>query len=45
MTLPWIAVDGARLADEHGRTVRLQGVSLGGWMNMENFITGYPGAE
>src|SRR5690554_5191392 len=45
MTLPWISVDGARLADENGQTVRLKGVSLGGWMNMENFITGYPGAE
>src|SRR6476659_6818683 len=23
----------------------LRGFGLGGWMNMENFITGYPGAE
>lgn len=44
-SLPWITVDGARLADDRGRTVLLHGVSLGGWMNMENFITGYPGAE
>jgi endoglucanase len=29
-----------------GRTaVRLQGVCVGGWMNMENFINGYPGSE
>ena len=25
--------------------VRLTGVGLGGWLNMENFITGYPGTE
>jgi len=23
----------------------LRGVGLGGWMNMENFITGYPATE
>ena len=25
--------------------VTLRGVGLGGWMNMENFITGYPSTE
>ena len=25
--------------------VVLRGFGLGGWMNMENFITGYPGTE
>lgn len=44
-TLPWIRVAGAHLVDEHDRVVRLTGVGLGGWMNMENFITGYPGNE
>ncbi|MGW1026424.1 glycoside hydrolase family 5 protein [Streptomyces sp. NPDC002577] len=43
--LQWLHVDGDRLADEQGRTVVLHGVGLGGWMNMENFITGYPGSE
>lgn len=43
--LPWLRVSGADLVDEDGRTVRLTGVGLGGWMNMENFITGYPGNE
>ncbi|MBO0868089.1 MAG: cellulase family glycosylhydrolase [Micromonosporaceae bacterium] len=43
--LPWLHVDGDRLADDSGRTVRLVGVGLGGWMNLENFITGYPGNE
>jgi len=45
MTLDWIRVDGARLAGSDDRTVELHGVGLGGWMNMENFITGYPGNE
>ncbi len=45
VTLPWIRVDGDRLRDAEGGTVRLTGVGLGGWMNMENFITGYPGNE
>lgn len=45
MTLPWIRVDGTDLVNEHGEVVRLYGVGLGGWMNMENFITGYPGNE
>lgn len=43
--LSWLRVDGTRLADDAGRTVVLTGVGLGGWMNMENFITGYPGNE
>ncbi len=45
MTLQWIRVDGATLVNESGATIRLAGVGLGGWMNMENFITGYPGNE
>ena len=43
--LPWLSVSGDRIVDDTGRTVRLTGVGLGGWMNMENFITGYPGNE
>jgi endoglucanase len=43
--LPWIHVDGAHLADESGARTVLAGFGLGGWMNMENFITGYPGTE
>ncbi|MGP4015844.1 hypothetical protein [Saccharopolyspora sp. 5N708] len=44
-TLPWLHVEGARIVDEQGHAVVLQGVGLGGWLNMENFITGYPGPE
>ncbi|MFI7611236.1 glycoside hydrolase family 5 protein [Nonomuraea terrae] len=43
--MEWISVSGDRLAGESGRTVVLAGVGLGGWMNMENFITGYPATE
>lgn len=28
-----------------GKPVILRGAGLGGWLNMENFITGYPGHE
>jgi len=37
--------DGPNIVDEAGATVLLRGVGLGGWMNMENFITGFPGNE
>jgi hypothetical protein len=38
-------VSGSRLVAADGTPVRLRGVGLGGWMNMENFITGYPANE
>jgi len=34
-----------KVVDENGTVVILRGAGLGGWMNMENFITGYPGHE
>ncbi|KAL7420963.1 Endo-1,4-beta-xylanase 5 [Cryptotrichosporon argae] len=40
----FLKVDGARIV-KGGETVILKGAGLGGWMNMENFITGYPGHE
>src|SRR3954470_8709026 len=40
-----IQVSGASLVLPDGSPVVLRGVGLGGWMNMENFITGYPGTE
>jgi aryl-phospho-beta-D-glucosidase BglC (GH1 family) len=45
MTQPTLLrVDGARIVS--GETpVTLKGFGLGGWMNMENFITGYAGTE
>src|SRR5262245_60912359 len=41
----WLRVDGDRLRNQTGEVVTLTGFGLGGWMNMENFITGYPGNE
>nr|BFE81640.1 hypothetical protein GCM10020093_042410 [Planobispora longispora] len=38
-------VSGTHLVAADGTPVRLRGVGLGGWMNMENFITGYPANE
>ncbi|GHO91632.1 hypothetical protein KSF_016800 [Reticulibacter mediterranei] len=36
---------GTQIVDGQGQTVTLHGCGLGGWMNMENFITGYPANE
>jgi endoglucanase len=36
--------DGA-IREQGGPEIRLRGVCLGGWLNMENFITGFPGSE
>ncbi|RZS79006.1 aryl-phospho-beta-D-glucosidase BglC (GH1 family) [Motilibacter rhizosphaerae] len=38
-------VEGTRLVDGTGATVVLRGFGLGGFLNMENFITGFPGTE
>ncbi len=40
-----IRVSGDSLVDGNGRPVRLRGVGIGGWLNMENFITGYAANE
>ena len=34
-----------RIQNQAGQLVTLQGTGLGGWMNMENFITGFPATE
>ena len=41
----WLQVSGPHLTTRAGRRVVLRGVGLGGWMNMENFITGFPATE
>ena len=40
-----LKVRGNQIVDQHGQPVVLRGFGLGGWMNMENFITGYPANE
>ena len=34
-----------QIVDSRNQPVRLRGTNVGGWMNMENFINGYPGSE
>jgi endoglucanase len=40
-----LRVQAGKIVDVQGRELRLRGVCIGGWMNMENFINGYPGSE
>lgn len=43
--MQWLTVQGAQIVGEAGAPVLLRGVGLGGWLNPENFITGYPGTD
>jgi endoglucanase len=43
--LAFLKVNGDRIQNQAGEVVVLRGVGLGGWMNMENFITGFPANE
>jgi endoglucanase len=38
-------VKAGKIVNSQGLETRLRGVCLGGWMNLENFINGYPGSE
>jgi aryl-phospho-beta-D-glucosidase BglC (GH1 family) len=41
----FLTVQGDRIVNAQGQQVVLRGFGLGGWMNMENFITGYSANE
>jgi endoglucanase len=43
--LDFLHVDGTKIINGRGEVVTLRGFNLGGWMNMENFMIGYPGHE
>lgn len=43
--MEFLRTQGKYIVNESGQKVFLRGVCFGGWLNMENFITGYPGAE
>jgi endoglucanase len=43
--LQWLRASGPDVVTADGAPIRLRGVGIGGWLNMENFITGYPGTE
>jgi len=40
-----LKIDGTKIVGADGKPVLLRGAGLGGHLNMENFITGYPGHE
>ena len=40
-----LRTEGTKIVDASGQPIRLKGVNIGGWLNMENFITGYAGNE
>src|SRR5580704_14640951 len=40
-----VQTSGTSFVDAHGDAIRLRGVCVGGWLNMENFITGYSANE
>ena len=41
----FLKVRGNQIQNQAGQVVTLHGIGLGGWMNMENFITGFPANE
>jgi endoglucanase len=41
----FLKVNQRQINNMAGREITLHGVGLGGWMNMENFITGFPANE
>ncbi len=43
--MEFLHVSGRQIVDGKGNKVRLRGSCPGGWMNMEDFINGHPGAE
>jgi hypothetical protein len=43
--MKWLRTSGDRIVAADGEPVRLRGCGVGGWLNMENFITGYPATE
>jgi aryl-phospho-beta-D-glucosidase BglC (GH1 family) len=45
MSMKWLRTAGDRVVSSDGDVVLLRGVGLGGWLNMENFITGFPATE
>ncbi len=40
-----LRVEKDKIVDCQGKPVYLRGFAVGGWMNMEHFMNGFPGAE
>lgn len=45
MDLDFLEIRNGKICNASGEQVQLRGTCVGGWMNMENFINGYPGSE
>ena len=43
--MKWLRTSGGAIVTDGGEPVLLRGVGIGGWLNMENFITGYAATE
>ncbi len=43
--MDFLSVKAAKIVGRGGEETRLRGPCVGGWMNMENFINGFPGCE
>jgi Endoglucanase len=43
--MDFLHVSHGKIVGEAQQPIHLRGVNVGGWMNMENFINGYPGTE
>lgn len=43
--IPFLKTSGTQIITDTGNPVTLKGYGLGGWLNMENFINGYPYVE
>jgi endoglucanase len=43
--MKWLRTAGSGVVTADGEPVVLRGVGVGGWLNMENFITGFPATE
>lgn len=43
--MDFLRTQGKNIVDSRGNAVQLRGTCAGGWMNMEDFINGYSGAE
>ncbi len=43
--MEFLRVQNGKLVTSTGQSIALRGVNIGGWMNLENFINGFPGSE
>ena len=43
--MKWLGTSRGGIVTADGEQIVLRGVGIGGWLNMENFITGYPATE